>query len=421
MTPARWIILADDLTGAAESAGLFARAGAAARLIVHADDRDRLKPRDAEHAVLAINTASRHLRPEAAARRVATLTRDALRLRPTGLYKKTDSALRGNIGAELAAVGRARPDRPVVYVPAAPSAERFVRGGVLFIGDRPVAESEFARDPLAPVRCSDVPAALRRQTGLAVSHVDLETLRRGRARIAADGVTVFDGEREADLQRVIKLIERSPAWPTLAGPAALLAALVPRLVPALQSAPPAAPRRVRSWLVVNGSRHPRSLAQIEHGLAGRFQPLDIDPWRTFCDDAAEREAAIEHLVEQAGATIAHATDAILRLSPDADRADAIARRRIRLALPDRLGEIVRRVYRRLNGDPPGPGPGLMLFGGESAERILLAAGVHRCDVLPGPHPALHRLQCHAPPLADATVLTKCGGFGPVELLEELTA
>jgi len=421
MVTRRWIILADDLTGAAESAGLFARAGAAAGLIVHADDRDRLKPRDAEHAVLAINSASRHLRPEAAARRVAALTRDALRLGPSGLYKKTDSALRGNIAAELAAVRHARPDRPLVYVPAAPAAGRFVRGGVLFIGDRPVADSEFAHDPLAPVRCSDVPAALRRQTDMPINHVDLETLRRGRARIADDGVTVFDGEREADLQLVVELIERCPAWPTLAGPAALLAALAPRHAASLASAPPATPRPVRAWLVVNGSRHPRSLAQVDRGLAVGFQPLDLDPRRTFSDDAAQREAAIDHLAEQASAAVAQSTNAILRLSPDADRAGAITERRIRLALPDRLGEIVRRVCRRFPADSSGPWPGLVLFGGETAERVLLAVGVHRCDVRPGPLEALHRLEAPDGTLAGTTVLTKCGGFGPVNLLEELTA
>jgi len=94
----RWLILADDLTGAADCAIAFGRRGHAAVVTWGevGDASDRRLP------VLAYDAASRGLAAEAAAGRHA----DALeRLSGPGrlLFKKIDSTLRGQPAAEMAA------------------------------------------------------------------------------------------------------------------------------------------------------------------------------------------------------------------------------------------------------------------------------------------------------------------------------
>src|ERR1700678_2010922 len=93
-----WLILADDLTGAADCAVAFARPGHAAMVMWGevGDTRDRQLP------VLAYDAASRALASEVAARRHAELLE---RLCEPGrrLFKKIDSTLRGQPAAEMAA------------------------------------------------------------------------------------------------------------------------------------------------------------------------------------------------------------------------------------------------------------------------------------------------------------------------------
>src|ERR1700761_630405 len=103
------VVLADDLTGALEAGAKFAAQGIGAAVAT--------RPVEANCAVLVIDTESRHLPAEQAYRAIAALASSGLPV----LYKKTDSALRGNIGAELRALAEACPDHPITYIPAYPA------------------------------------------------------------------------------------------------------------------------------------------------------------------------------------------------------------------------------------------------------------------------------------------------------------
>mgnify|MGYP000093217377 CR=1 FL=1 len=68
------------------------------------------------------------------------------------IYKKTDSALRGNIGAELSALLKTSGERQLPFLPAFPQIDRVTRDGVHYISGVPVTESPFGIDPLS--RCA---------------------------------------------------------------------------------------------------------------------------------------------------------------------------------------------------------------------------------------------------------------------------
>jgi len=91
-------ILADDLTGAADSAARCHHAGLAAHVY--------LSPPVAAwpEGAVAFSTDSRYLAPTAAAAQVRTLLAALGTPQPAQWYKKIDSTLRGNIGAELDAM-----------------------------------------------------------------------------------------------------------------------------------------------------------------------------------------------------------------------------------------------------------------------------------------------------------------------------
>ena len=138
------LVLADDLSGAAEIAGIAARAGK--KVLLCADPPLHLPAAD----LVVVDTDSR-LRPpaEAAARihRIASATRT---WQPYRLFKKVDSVLRGplreEIDAALAAFGLSR----AVLAAANPSRHRVVRDGSYYVDGTPLDRTVFAKDPTHP-------------------------------------------------------------------------------------------------------------------------------------------------------------------------------------------------------------------------------------------------------------------------------
>ncbi|MBI1358189.1 MAG: hypothetical protein GC160_27970 [Acidobacteria bacterium] len=127
----RWALLADDLSGACDSAVAFAKAGFQARFELDAGGAGA----DAE--LLALSTESRELAPDEAARAVGDA---CTRLRDAGValvFKKIDSVLRGPVEAEIAAAVEAGGFEGAVVCPAFPSQGRVVRDGRLYVHGEP--------------------------------------------------------------------------------------------------------------------------------------------------------------------------------------------------------------------------------------------------------------------------------------------
>ena len=143
-------ILADDLTSAGDGAGPFRRAGHDARILLSAPT---VAPRHAV-GVSAVDLGSRVLDEEAAASRAWRAAR--LFAGSELLFKTVDSTLRGHVAAEVRAAWAGSRRRAVVIAPAFPAEGRVTVEGVQYVRGVPVHESDYARDPVHPVRCSDL-------------------------------------------------------------------------------------------------------------------------------------------------------------------------------------------------------------------------------------------------------------------------
>ena len=94
-------VIADDFTGALDTGVQFASYGAATKVIV-GTGLQALEA-DAQTQVLVVDAETRHLPAAQAYDTVYRLVRWAKDKKIGCIYKKTDSALRGNLGAELSA------------------------------------------------------------------------------------------------------------------------------------------------------------------------------------------------------------------------------------------------------------------------------------------------------------------------------
>lgn len=138
------LMIADDFSGALDAGVQFAARGAATRVVTDLDC-DFLET-DAEVLVMVAET--RHLPPQKAYDVVYHVARNAREAGVPYIYKKTDSALRGNVGSELAAVMDAADADVMPFLPAFPKLNRVTRNGVHYVDGVPVAESIFGQDPL---------------------------------------------------------------------------------------------------------------------------------------------------------------------------------------------------------------------------------------------------------------------------------
>lgn len=144
------IVLADDLTGAAEIAAIAHQGGL--RAVVHT--AFPIARSDAD--VIVCNTDTRLLAPKRAAKRVAEISAQ-LRTRPnSGFFKKTDSVLRGPVLAEVKACVDALGYQRTLLVPCNPSLGRVIRDGRYYLGGQPLHKTAFLRDPHHPRTTADV-------------------------------------------------------------------------------------------------------------------------------------------------------------------------------------------------------------------------------------------------------------------------
>ncbi len=167
-TSGKFIAFADDLTGAAEIAGLGHRFGLTSEVLARGEP-----PGDA--ALSVIDTDSRLASPAEAARLVAEAAREVSGRPWTFVYKKTDSVLRGPVAAEVAALAAVLGRRRALLVPCNPSLGRTIRGGRYFLGELPLDETAFARDPHHPARTADV-VDLLKWSALSAAHILWEGL-----------------------------------------------------------------------------------------------------------------------------------------------------------------------------------------------------------------------------------------------------
>lgn len=204
------LIMADDLSGAADSAIGFARSGF--ETVLTLDTESSLTYRD-EAQVIVLDVDSRRLSPADAAVRNQRCWR-SLSSDEASLYKKIDSTLRGNWAAEVAAMQVQA--GMVILAPAFPATGRTTRQGRQYLYDIPLEHTDmWQREGVKGI--ASLPHILAAE-GLCVELITLDVVRdraaleRGLFDCASARVpaVVCDAETEFDLQCVA---EASAALP----------------------------------------------------------------------------------------------------------------------------------------------------------------------------------------------------------------
>jgi uncharacterized protein YgbK (DUF1537 family) len=171
------VIIADDLTGAADTGVQFCPFFDETVLSSY----DRLSnvldgAADTVSRAMLIYTNSRALETDRARERLDFVAGSFSQSKPNWLYKKVDSCLRGNLGAEIEAVMDTLGFELSFIAPAFPEMGRTTVNDIHRIDGIPVNQTEISRDPVTPVTESCLSKLVAEQSRYPVSHVSLDFL-----------------------------------------------------------------------------------------------------------------------------------------------------------------------------------------------------------------------------------------------------
>ena len=389
------LIVADDLSGAADCAIAFARTGR--RTVV------ALQPSAPEaDVILSVDADTRRLPPAEAGRRMREVY-EVARRPGQRLYKKIDSTLRGNWAAEVAAV------RPLagmaIVAPAYPAMGRTVRGAQVYVDGRALAHTELWK-----LEHAHRPAAIDAQlqeAGLETATLEADALRDrpeemwSRVTTAAShglGALIVDAQFEETLGTLAQVTADSQApffWVGSAGLAREIAGLHPSRS-AAGLAPAAGPTLmlVGSLSAVTG----RQCAAVR--ASGAFQEL-VAPPSLLRQGCSHPEWPSLHA--RIGEVLGAGADLLLRIGREQSLAPCEG-----ALLAAALAKLVGPHFARIGA--------LIATGGETARAMLVEAGIDSVELLTELQTGVaagipSRGQAYRP-----YIVTKAGGFGGDETL-----
>ncbi|AEI43743.1 four-carbon acid sugar kinase family protein [Paenibacillus mucilaginosus] len=413
-------IIADDLTGASDSGVQFARKGLQTQVIF---DLKRFSAGGGGVEAVVIDTDSRSVPREDAYARAKEAAAGVRRSGFRHVYKKMDSTLRGNLGAELDGVMDEIEFDFAVVAPAFPRIGRTTMNGVHCLNGIPVHQTEIANDPKCPVGESDLVKLFSSQSRRRAALIELDTLHAGKEALAAAVLSrleegaellIFDAATEEDLEQIARWLTASPHRILWAGSAGLADYLPEALaLPVRTGSSAALPASSgEPVLLVAGSISRVTRAQVAAYNAGAgVAAVEFNTVKGIASEEGERQET-ERCRSALLAALAAGSDASLyasssaedvRLSKEAGAKRGLDSTEVSNHISRLLGRVASGLMRETKLQ------GVILTGGDTAKAVCRELGVSGIQLLREVEPGipLGRLIGDIP----LPVVTKAGAFG----------
>jgi len=403
------IVIADDFTGALDTAVQFVSEGANTKVVV--DSNYQLSQINKDVEVLVIDVESRHLPPDEAYLVVYRIVEQAVSLGITNIFKKTDSALRGNIGSELTAVVDASKKYILHFIPAFPQMRRTTKNGIHFIDGVPVHKSVFGKDPFKPVKNSVVSDIIWEQSKINLVN---EYKKSDVEEIKEPTIIIYDAGTESKLIEIVEglYIENQPLL--IAGCAGLATVLSKKL--SFRKKREKNQIVSKSLLVVCGSVNPITIAQLEFAEKHGFKRVHLKTEQRMMDnylETPEGNKAVEEWMD----IFSHNDICILdSQDPTGGLADQtyidennLSINDVRMKISTNMGRIIKRLLKE------GLDSAIMITGGDTLMGFINQTDIKEItpieDVVSGT--VLFTIDFNGRTIQ---ILSKSGGFGDEKLL-----
>lgn len=388
----RYLIVADDFTGANDTGVQLKRRGVPTSVVFSSEFI-------ASEGSFVLDTESRALGPEEAAAAVRAGLKGVDLTAFGRVMKKVDSTLRGSVAAEIKAVDELYGSELVVFAPALPDLGRTTVGGVHLLKGIPITRTELAKDPKTPVTEDNITKLLEAVYDEPVTHISEDQVSAGEIDFSVGRVFTCDSATNADLRSIIQAAVATGKRTLWVG----TAAMADHLLGVEVDVPPA--------LAVVASVSAVSREQVNFA-AGEGIPLVSVP----IPELLTGEQKMETYVAQTVALLQEGKDAILASSASCNRAELdrsvavgeklnMTREQVSGYTQMVMGRMTKAILEQT------PISGMFLTGGDTALGFFMEARSLGSSIVTEIAVGIPMMRLSGGPFAGLKVVTKAGAFG----------
>lgn len=424
----RCLLIADDLTGGADTGAQFAKRGLSTLLISLKGGLNIDFSQYPERDVLVINTDSRGLSPGKAFSTVSSLLGSYDRELFPIVYKKIDSTLRGNIGYETDAILKETNIPMGFMTPAFPEQKRTVLDGILMVRGKPLSLTEASSDAAAPVRESCVYKLVEQQSRYKVGWIDLAHVASGRKELREtvkrerekeNQILIFDAVQRSDLANIADVAFAMDEKPLFIGSAGLAQEVAKRLSPSKikkTHSPGKLTKPFKHIFIISGSASAVNHQQLNR-VDRRKEIVSFQLSKSFLmSDKEQRQREENDLSSSIGSSLAQG-HAIFRTCSERLLSKDPRETPIHLEIPKRLGHIAHVALEKSNVDIGDLA--VIVTGGDTAMSFFDLLGADGVEIEGEILKGIVTGHLTGGKWNNLTVVTKAGAFGMENAFEEI--
>lgn len=194
----RYLIIADDFTGANDSGVQLKRRG------IKTDVVFSTKMMKSDSTSYVIDTESRGLSSDEAYQYLYNFASEVRTDEFKYIIKKVDSTLRGNIAEEVKALDQVFNSDLIIFMPALPDLNRTTVNGIHMLNNVPITETEIARDPKKPVTEDNLSKILSKRFNENINHISIDHIESNNLELRGGRVFSCDSLTNEHMKAVIK-------------------------------------------------------------------------------------------------------------------------------------------------------------------------------------------------------------------------
>lgn len=393
----RYLIVADDFTGSNDTGVQLKKYGIETNVVFSSELVNN------NQSSFVIDTESRGMCEEEAYNTVKDIIKGIDFSNIKYVYKKVDSTLRGNIGAEIKAVDEIYKSDIIVFAPALPDLKRTTVNGIHMLNNVPITHTEIAKDPRKPVKEDNINMLLKNGFNEKVCHVSLEKIRNGKFDFSKERIYTFDAETNEDLVTIARKCLQLDKKVLFVGSAGLASSILKVNIP------------IKPAMAVIGSISDVSRRQLLHAISnGTYSLIKVNIGDILKDN--NTNAIVKEIIDK----INNGLDVIIASSYEREdynrdieigKTLGYSKEEVSLFTQRVLGEIVDEVLQNAEIS------GMFLTGGDTAigviKKLNATGSCIKEEVMTGiPLVTLIGGKCDG-----LKVITKAGAFGEDNALE----
>lgn len=400
------LLIADDLTGALDTSVQFMFAGAKIKICAY---QDLLKGECGitDLDIVAVNTNSRHASEKKACEIHKELAEFACRNEIKCIYKKTDSLLRGNFGADFSGLLEGTGWKTIFFVPAAPQIGRTTKNGIQYADGVPIHESIYAKNSIEPIEHSDIAQIIQKQSDIGIRIVREEE--KLESFLVSEGIWIFDTENMRRFQEISEWLNGRKDGCIIAGCAGFGSVLAKRF----ETKKPLVRLTFEpgNMLTVSGTANPLTCEQIRYAKEEHDYKEVVININDYYINACRKV-----MLESIRRKICNRTKLIIAFSGDCDEERKMTGLERLDCFAGHIGKIVAVILEMLEKkDIPSY---LFITGGDTANAVLESVGCKEirplCELERGVVLALAKTA-----YGNIKIITKSGALGSVNVFEHV--